>query len=42
MVVMPSHGQRDIFSFDSVTEKVVKNSTVPVLTVLLKAHGDSD
>jgi nucleotide-binding universal stress UspA family protein len=33
IIVMPTHGQRGVFPFGSVTEKVVKNSTVPVLTV---------
>jgi nucleotide-binding universal stress UspA family protein len=33
LVVMPTHGKRGIFSFGSVTERVVKNSTVPVLTI---------
>ncbi len=40
MVVMPTHGQRSIFPFGSVTEKVVKNSNVPVLTVPIQAESD--
>ena len=33
MVVMPTRGQKGIFPFGSVTEKIVKNSPVPVVTV---------
>lgn len=33
MVVMPTRGQKGIFPFGSVTEKVVKNSPVPIMTV---------
>ena len=33
VVVMATHGRRGRFDFGSVTEKVVKNSTVPVWTV---------
>ena len=33
MVVMASHGRKGIFHFGSVAEKVVKNSSVPVVTV---------
>lgn len=40
LVVMPTHGQRGIFPFGSVTEKVVKNSTVPVLTVPIQIKSD--
>ncbi len=32
-VVMASHGRKGIFHFGSVAEKVVKNSSVPVVTV---------
>jgi nucleotide-binding universal stress UspA family protein len=38
IVVMPTHGQRGIFPFGSVTEKVVKNSDVAVLTVPIHAQ----
>ena len=40
MVVMPTHGERGIFPFGSVTEKVVKNSTVPVLTIPIQIEND--
>ena len=33
MIVMASHGSRGSFSFGSVSEKVVKNSHVPVVTI---------
>lgn len=33
LIVMATHGMRANFPFGSVTEKVVKNSPVPVLTV---------
>ncbi len=33
LVVMATHGMRGHFPFGSVTEKVVKNSPIPVLTV---------
>jgi nucleotide-binding universal stress UspA family protein len=33
MVVMASHGRKGSFHYGSVAEKVVKNSTVPVVTV---------
>ena len=33
MVVMASHGRRSHFDFGSVSEKVVKNSLVPVVTI---------
>ncbi|MCF8067627.1 MAG: universal stress protein [Desulfobacterales bacterium] len=33
MVVMPTRGQNSIFPFGSVTEKIVKNAPIPVLTV---------
>ena len=33
MVVMASHGQKGLFHFGSVAEKVVKNSPVPVVTI---------
>jgi nucleotide-binding universal stress UspA family protein len=35
MVVMATRGQEGKFSFGSVAEKVVKNSTVPVVTIPL-------
>ena len=37
MVVMASQGQKGHFQFGSVTEKVVKNSDVPVVTVPVDA-----
>lgn len=33
LVVMATHGMKAIFPFGSVTERVVKNSPVPVLTI---------
>jgi nucleotide-binding universal stress UspA family protein len=33
MIVMASHGSRGSFSFGSVSEKVIKNSHVPVVTI---------
>lgn len=33
LVVMSTRGQKGNFSFGSVTEKVLKNSTVPVVTI---------
>ncbi len=33
LVVMASHGQKGNFNFGSVTEKVIKNSNVPVTTI---------
>ena len=33
MIVMASHGQKGNFRFGSVTEKVLKNSPVPVTTI---------
>jgi len=33
MIVMSSHGSRGRFSFGSVSEKVVKNSHIPVVTI---------
>lgn len=33
LVIMATHGMRGGFPFGSVTERVVKNSPVPVLTV---------
>ena len=36
MVVMASHGRKGHFSFGSVTDKVVKSSPVPVVTVPAK------
>lgn len=33
LVVMASHGEKGNFSFGSVTEKVIKNSKVPVTTI---------
>jgi nucleotide-binding universal stress UspA family protein len=41
MVVMPTHGQGEIFPFGSVTERVVKKSNVAVLTVPIQARGDN-
>ncbi|MGD9366853.1 MAG: universal stress protein [Desulfobacteraceae bacterium] len=40
LVVMPTHGERGVFPFGSVTEKVVKNSPVPVLTVPIQIEMD--
>jgi len=39
MVVMSSRGQRGQFPFGSVTEKVVKNSPVPVTTIPVRPGG---
>jgi nucleotide-binding universal stress UspA family protein len=33
LVVMASHGQKGNYRFGSVTEKVMKNSPVPVTTI---------
>ena len=33
MVVMASHGEKGYYRFGSVTEKVVKNASVPVTTI---------
>ena len=38
MVVMASHGRRGRFHFGSVTEKIVKNALVPVVTIPI--HSD--
>lgn len=38
VVVMSTHGVRDNFPFGSVTEKVVKNSPVPVFTIATPKH----
>lgn len=38
MVVMTSHGEKGNFRFGSVTEKVVKNSPVPVTTIPVDAQ----
>lgn len=40
IVVMPTHGQGDIFPFCSVAEKIVKNSTVAVLTIPIQSQSD--
>ena len=37
MVVMASHGEKGHYRFGSVTEKVVKNSPVPVTTIPIEA-----
>ena len=37
MVVMTSHGEKGNYRFGSVTEKVVKNSPVPVTTIPVDA-----
>jgi nucleotide-binding universal stress UspA family protein len=37
MVVMTSHGEKGHYRFGSVTEKVVKNSPVPVTTIPIEA-----
>ena len=37
MVVMASHGEKGHYRFGSVTEKVVKNSSVPVTTIPIEA-----
>jgi nucleotide-binding universal stress UspA family protein len=39
LVVMASRGASGQFPFGSVTEKVVRNSTVPVVTVPVKSDG---
>ena len=39
MVVMASRGQKGHFQFGSVAEKVVKNATVPVVTIPTRAVG---
>ncbi len=33
MIIMASHGRRGTFGFGSVSEKVVKNAAVPVVTI---------
>lgn len=38
MVVMTSHGEKGNYRFGSVTEKVVKNSPVPVTTIPVDAQ----
>ena len=38
MVVMASHGEKGHYRFGSVTEKVVKNSPVPVTTIPIDAR----
>jgi nucleotide-binding universal stress UspA family protein len=38
MVVMASHGEKGHFRFGSVTEKVVKNSPIPVTTIPIEAQ----
>jgi len=38
MLVMATHGRKGRFSFGSVTDKVVKSSTVPVVTVPVKTQ----
>ena len=38
MVVMASHGEKGHFRFGSVTEKVLKNSPVPVTTIPIEPH----
>ena len=38
LVVMASHGSRGDFRFGSVTEKVLKNSPVPVTTIPIEAE----
>ena len=38
MVVMATRGQKGHFQFGSVTEKVVKNATVPVVTIPTRAE----
>ena len=38
MVVMASHGAKGNFRFGSVTEKVLKNSPVPVTTIPIEAE----
>ena len=40
MVVMPTHGERGVFPFGSVTERVVKNSTVAVMTIPIHVRRD--
>ncbi|PKN62858.1 MAG: universal stress protein [Deltaproteobacteria bacterium HGW-Deltaproteobacteria-15] len=37
LIVMTSRGERSAFSFGSVSEKVVKNSQVPVIVIPLKS-----
>jgi nucleotide-binding universal stress UspA family protein len=38
MVVVTSHGEKGLYRFGSVTEKVVKNSPVPVTVIPLEAR----
>ena len=38
MVVMASHGEKGHYRFGSVTEKVVKNSPIPVTTIPIEAQ----
>jgi len=39
MVVMASHGAKGHYRFGSVTEKVVKNSPIPVTTIPIEAQS---
>jgi nucleotide-binding universal stress UspA family protein len=39
MVVMASHGRKGRFHFGSVAEKVVKNASVPVVTVPISSRS---
>jgi nucleotide-binding universal stress UspA family protein len=39
MVVMASHGRKGRFHFGSVAEKVVKNASVPVVTVPISTRN---
>jgi len=41
VVMATTHGTKGNFPFDCVTEKVMKSSAVPVLTIDPKAHGKS-
>ena len=41
LVVMASHGEKGNFAFGSVTEKVIKNSKVPVTTIPIAQNVSS-
>jgi nucleotide-binding universal stress UspA family protein len=41
VVMATTHGAKGNFPFDCVTEKVLKSSAVPVLTIDPRTHGRS-
>ena len=42
VVVMASHGQKGFFRFGSITEKVIKHSSVPVMSIPMETGGFGD